>query len=107
MECKTLCTECVNLIAKSRINSIHFTLTGIGNDPREDRKFNMIKQAMDYDADGSFVRQWVPELKCIAGSRIHLPWTLNEADLSIRLGQDYPKPVIIAPEWIKHSGPKV
>ncbi len=82
-------------------------LTGIGNDPREDRKFNMIKQAMDYDADGSFVRQWVPELKYIAGSRIHLPWTLNESDLPIRLGQDYPKPVIIAPEWIKHSGPKV
>lgn len=22
---------------------------GIGNDPREDRKFNMVKQAMDYD----------------------------------------------------------
>lgn len=24
---------------------------GIGNDPRQDRKFNMIKQALDYDAD--------------------------------------------------------
>ena len=26
---------------------------GIGNDPREDRKFNMVKQGLDYDADVS------------------------------------------------------
>ena len=24
---------------------------GIGNDPREDRKFNMVKQGLDYDAN--------------------------------------------------------
>ena len=35
---------------------------GIGNDPRENRKFNMIKQAMDYDGEGKFVRLWVEEL---------------------------------------------
>ena len=26
---------------------------GIGNDPREDRKFNMIKQGLDYDPNVS------------------------------------------------------
>ena len=24
---------------------------GIGNDPREDRKFNMVKQGLDYDPE--------------------------------------------------------
>ena len=28
---------------------------GLGNDPRENRKFNMIKQGLDYDADVSRV----------------------------------------------------
>lgn len=27
---------------------------GIGNDPRENRKFNMIKQGLDYDSNVSF-----------------------------------------------------
>ena len=40
---------------------------GIGNDPREDRKFNMVKQGLDYDPEGDFVRLWVPELKMIKG----------------------------------------
>ncbi|KZS02115.1 Cryptochrome-1, partial [Daphnia magna] len=29
-------------------------VAGIGNDPRENRKFNMIKQSMDYDLEGNF-----------------------------------------------------
>ena len=40
---------------------------GIGNDPRENRKFNIIKQGTDYDHDGDFVRLWVPELSRIEG----------------------------------------
>jgi len=86
-------------------------VAGIGNDPREDRKFNMIKQAMDYDSDGVFVRQWVTELKAVPGSRVHMPWTLAAADLQrcgLELGIDYPRPVIMAPEWSRHSagGPR-
>ena len=41
---------------------------GIGNDPRENRKFNMIKQALDYDPDGDFVRMWFPELAGLKGA---------------------------------------
>ncbi|CAL8141371.1 unnamed protein product [Orchesella dallaii] len=76
---------------------------GIGNDPREDRKFNMIKQAMDYDSDGSFARIWVPELSSIHGGKIHVPWTLRHGELgSIKLGVDYPNPMIVAQEWGRH-----
>lgn len=38
-------------------------VSGVGNDPRgESRIFNPVKQAFDYDRDGSYVRAWVPEV---------------------------------------------
>ncbi|VDI43894.1 deoxyribodipyrimidine photo-lyase [Mytilus galloprovincialis] len=49
---------------------------GIGNDPREDRKFNMVKQGLDYDPDGEYVRLWVPELEKIKDGSVHHVWTL-------------------------------
>lgn len=79
---------------------------GIGNDPRQDRKFNMIKQGLDYDAEGNFVKTWVPELSKIPQSKIHVPWTMPDKEmqkLGFSLGQDYPKPIIIAPEWGRHT----
>ena len=39
---------------------------GIGNDPRENRKFNIIKQGLDYDPDGDYVKMWVPEIANLA-----------------------------------------
>ena len=82
---------------------------GIGNDPRENRKFNMIKQAIDYDGDGEFVRLWVPELSGLQGGDVHAPWTLPGAKLhsaEIELGMTYPRPLIVAPEWGKHLSKK-
>ena len=79
---------------------------GIGNDPRENRKFNMIKQGMDYDGNGDFVRLWVPELSNIKDSSIHMPWTVPITDLKlagVELGNTYPRPVVVAPEWGRHK----
>ncbi|KAG4073242.1 hypothetical protein HA402_008588 [Bradysia odoriphaga] len=76
---------------------------GIGNDPREDRKFNMIKQALDYDPEGEFTRLWVPELVNIHKTGIHAPWTLRQGELGgLKLGIDYPNPMVIAQEWSRH-----
>ncbi|NWR50071.1 CRYD protein, partial [Regulus satrapa] len=78
---------------------------GIGNDPRDNRKFNMIKQGLDYDGNGDYVRLWVPELQGIKGAAIHSPWALSGAALSqagVTLGQTYPRPVVTAPEWSRH-----
>jgi len=79
---------------------------GIGNDPRENRKFNMIKQGLDYDGDGEFVRLWIEELGGIKGGKVHVPWTLSAgvlAKLGVELGVTYPKPLLIAPEWSKYT----
>ncbi|XP_063062289.1 cryptochrome DASH [Engraulis encrasicolus] len=82
---------------------------GIGNDPRENRKFNMIKQGLDYDNNGDYVRQWVPELRGIKGGDVHTPWTLSSAALShaqVSLNETYPTPVVMAPEWSRHANKK-
>ncbi|XP_043923143.1 cryptochrome DASH-like [Protopterus annectens] len=82
---------------------------GIGNDPRENRKFNIIKQGLDYDANGDYIRLWVPELKDIKGGDIHTPWTLSSAALThagVNLPETYPLPVVIAPEWSRYINQK-
>lgn len=39
-------------------------VAGVGNDPRgESRVFNPVKQALDYDPQGEYIRTWVEELK--------------------------------------------
>ncbi|CAL4073584.1 unnamed protein product, partial [Meganyctiphanes norvegica] len=79
---------------------------GIGNDPRTDRKFNMIKQGLDYDAQGDFIRTWIPELMKIKTGKIHTPWKLSATELlaaEVSLGETYPHPIVIAPEWARHD----
>uniref|UniRef100_A0A3P8ZFV4 Cryptochrome DASH n=1 Tax=Esox lucius TaxID=8010 RepID=A0A3P8ZFV4_ESOLU len=83
---------------------------GIGNDPRENRKFNMIKQGLDYDNNGEYVRQWVPELQGIRGGDVHTPWTLSSSSLShsqLTLEETYPSPIVMAPEWSRHVNRKL
>ncbi|MEE6467399.1 hypothetical protein FKM82_007227 [Ascaphus truei] len=82
---------------------------GIGNDPRENRKFNMIKQGLDYDSNGDYIRLWVPELQQIKGGAVHTPWALSNASLehaNVSLGETYPLPVVMAPEWSRHINQK-
>ena len=82
-------------------------VAGVGTDPREGRKFNMIKQARDYDPDGEFVRLWCKELSGLKGGAAHTPWLVSPAELEragLELGTDYPSPLVTAPEWGRHTG---
>ena len=79
---------------------------GIGNDPRQDRKFNMIKQGLDYDAEGKFVKTWIPELEKIPQAKTHVPWTVTDKEMQkigFSLDKDYPRPMVMAPEWGRHT----
>lgn len=50
-------------------------VAGTGTDPAPYyRIFNPVRQGQQFDPDGEYVRQWVPELRSIAGSAVHEPW---------------------------------
>jgi deoxyribodipyrimidine photo-lyase len=56
-------------------------VAGVGNDPREYRYFNVLKQAMEYDPQGEYVRLWIPELSKVPGTGVHQPWNLASRTL--------------------------
>jgi deoxyribodipyrimidine photo-lyase len=47
---------------------------GIGNDARGFRYFNIIKQANDYDAQGKYVKHWIPSIGHLQGKLVHEPY---------------------------------
>lgn len=59
---------------------------------------------------GDYVRLWVPELKNVSGGEVHTVWTLSSNTLSktgVSLGETYPNPIVVAPEWSRHYGKSV
>lgn len=56
------------------------------------RIYNPVKQGLDQDPDGHFIRKWVPELAQLSGEEIHTPWKTNAA--SALLGKTYPFPIV-------------
>lgn len=61
------------------------------------RIFNPIIQGEKFDADGEYVRRWVPELAGLPNSVIHKPWLATAAQLKkagVILDQTYPRPIV-------------
>ncbi|RAA05101.1 deoxyribodipyrimidine photo-lyase, partial [Ralstonia pseudosolanacearum] len=61
------------------------------------RIFNPVLQGQKFDPQGDYVRRWVRELARLPGATIHAPWLAQPAQLvsaSVRLGHDYPLPVV-------------
>ncbi len=84
-------------------------VAGIGNDPRENRYFNILTQAKRYDVKGKYVKNWLPALEKIPSKYIHEPYLLSEAEqkyLSFSLGEDYPKPCFNIHNWQARRKPK-
>ena len=61
------------------------------------RIFNPIIQGRKFDADGRYVRRWVPEVRKIPDRWLHAPWTAPPEvlrDAGVRLGSIYPRPIV-------------
>lgn len=57
------------------------------------RIFNPVLQSQKFDPDGSYIRQWVPELSLLDSESIHAPWESAHAK-QFYANSNYPKPVI-------------
>ncbi len=79
-------------------------IAGVGNDPRQNRYFNIMKQAQQYDPKGEFVKHWLPQLKNLENAYVHCPTLLADDQLQeagIRIGENYPKNLVPFRKWLK------
>jgi len=61
------------------------------------RIFSPVRQSERFDAEGRFIRRYVPELAAVPARFVHAPWTMDGATQSAvrcRIGVDYPAPVV-------------
>lgn len=61
------------------------------------RMYNPVKQSLDHDPDGRFIRRYVPELADVPQQWIHEPWRMPVPPVS------YPAPVVEHAAVIKHA----
>ncbi|MGB8339203.1 MAG: deoxyribodipyrimidine photo-lyase [Burkholderiales bacterium] len=61
------------------------------------RIFNPVTQSERFDAEGKFIRKYIPELTHCDNKRIHAPWLmtpLEQQAAGVVIGKDYPAPVV-------------
>jgi len=61
------------------------------------RIFNPVSQSEKFDAEGKFIRRYLPQLARLPGKLIHAPWQAKPLDLQaagLALDHDYPRPVV-------------
>jgi len=61
------------------------------------RIFNPVSQSEKFDAQGRFIRRYLPQLAQLPDALIHAPWKARPVDLQaarVTLGVDYPLPIV-------------
>jgi deoxyribodipyrimidine photo-lyase len=64
---------------------------------RAPKAWDVVRESRQLDADGEFIRAWLPELAALPRELVHEPWKMSvaqQAVASCRLGRDYPRPIV-------------
>ena len=74
-------------------------VAGVGNDPRENRYFNILSQAKRYDPKGEFIRHWLSDLKEVPNQMIHTAGDLKPKERSSYKMNGFPTAMVSASKW--------
>ena len=93
--------ECLLVDYDLSSNWLNWNYTaGVGNDPREARVFNPVKQANDYDPHAEYVKTWMAELRPLDDPQaVFQPWKMK-AEIKAELK-------LSGVEWIEHPLRKI
>ena len=61
------------------------------------RIFNPTSQSEKFDAQGRFIRRYLPQLAGLPDNALHAPWLAKPLDLAaakVEIGRDYPAPIV-------------
>lgn len=74
------------------------------------RLYNPVKNSMEQDPEGIFIKKWVPELQRVPVEHIHEPWKMSAMEqefCGVVLGQNYPLPIVHLEESARAARAKV
>lgn len=70
------------------------------------RIFNPVTQSQKFDAEGRFIKRYLPQLAKLDAKTIHAPWLAPALTLQmggVTLGKDYPRPLVAHDEARKRT----
>jgi len=70
------------------------------------RIYSPIKNSEEHDAEGIFIKKWLPELAEVPVNLLHEPWKMNDMEQQFYnciIGNDYPAPIVDIDETRKYA----